>query len=192
VIGGDSTLILAADAANQVILADGQGNKRFHWDGTNVILGGPATVPDEAYGVVWDGSLQVPTKNSVYDKIEALVVAIAAKLTGAVIDSSDALIPTLNAPWINYGSGFGGARYYKDACGVVHIEGMIQATPGSPVTGVTIFTLLTGYRPPDTLLFVTGNGGGSGRFDIDSLGNVIMQSGNTAFTSLSGISFIPA
>lgn len=30
------------------------------------------TVPDEAYGSGWNGSLEVPTKNAVYDKIETL------------------------------------------------------------------------------------------------------------------------
>src|SRR3546814_3974459 len=30
---------------------------------------------------------------------------IAGKLTGAPIDSGDALIPSLNSPWINYGGG---------------------------------------------------------------------------------------
>lgn len=30
------------------------------------------SVPDEAYGVAWNGSLEVPTKNAVYDKIEAI------------------------------------------------------------------------------------------------------------------------
>lgn len=29
-------------------------------------------VPDEAYGVGWNGSVEVPTKNAVYDKIETL------------------------------------------------------------------------------------------------------------------------
>jgi hypothetical protein len=107
-------------------------------------------------------------------------------------DSGDALIPTLNSPWINYGGGFGGARYFKDATGVVHIEGLIQAASGSPTSGVTLFTLLAGYRPADTLMFCTYNGGGAGRIDVNSAGEVIMQSGNTVFTSLSGISFIPA
>jgi len=32
----------------------------------------PITVPDEAYGASWDGSLQVPTKNALWDKIETL------------------------------------------------------------------------------------------------------------------------
>jgi hypothetical protein len=31
------------------------------------------TVPDEVYGVAWDGSLEVPTKNALFDKIQTLV-----------------------------------------------------------------------------------------------------------------------
>lgn len=30
------------------------------------------SVPDEAYGVSWNGSLEVPTKNALYDKIETI------------------------------------------------------------------------------------------------------------------------
>lgn len=33
---------------------------------------GDLTVADEAYGAGWDGSLEVPTKNAVYDQIEAV------------------------------------------------------------------------------------------------------------------------
>lgn len=36
---------------------------------------GDLLVPDEAYGSGWDGSTEVPTKNSLYDKIEAIVLA---------------------------------------------------------------------------------------------------------------------
>jgi len=31
------------------------------------------SVPDEAYGASWDGSLEIPTKNALYDKIETIV-----------------------------------------------------------------------------------------------------------------------
>jgi hypothetical protein len=31
------------------------------------------SVPDEAYGVGWNGSMEVPTKNALYDKIETIV-----------------------------------------------------------------------------------------------------------------------
>lgn len=40
-------------------------------DGT-VSFGGEVSVPDEAYGVSWNGSLEVPTKNAIYDKIETI------------------------------------------------------------------------------------------------------------------------
>lgn len=140
------------------------------------------SIANDAYNATtWNGSTLVPTKDAIRDKFESLPIT-----------SANAQIPAINAPWINYGGGFGGARYYKDAAGIVHIEGLIQAAPGNPTSGVTLFTLLAGYRPPDTLMFVTYNGGGAGRIDVDSAGNVVMQSGNTAFTSLSGISFIPA
>jgi len=33
---------------------------------------GDLSVPDEAYGATWGGSLEVPTKNAIYDKIEAI------------------------------------------------------------------------------------------------------------------------
>ena len=33
---------------------------------------GGISVPDETYGVAWNGSLEVPTKNALYDKIETL------------------------------------------------------------------------------------------------------------------------
>lgn len=36
------------------------------------------SVPDEAYGVSWDGSFEVPTKNAVYDKIETIIAGVAA------------------------------------------------------------------------------------------------------------------
>jgi hypothetical protein len=35
-------------------------------------------VPDEVYGAGWNGSLEVPTKNAVYDKIEALIAGAGA------------------------------------------------------------------------------------------------------------------
>lgn len=34
------------------------------------------SVPDEAYGAPWNGSMEVPTKNAVYDKIETVVAGI--------------------------------------------------------------------------------------------------------------------
>ena len=39
---------------------------------TNTLATGIVTVSDEAYGAGWNGSLQVPTKNAIYDKIETI------------------------------------------------------------------------------------------------------------------------
>ena len=38
----------------------------------SVVTSGSLTVADEAYGSGWNGSLEVPTKNALYDKIETL------------------------------------------------------------------------------------------------------------------------
>lgn len=53
-----------------------------------VTFTGPVVVPDAVYGGGWNGSAEVPTKNAVYDKIEAVIAAI----------------PTLPAFYYNYGS----------------------------------------------------------------------------------------
>lgn len=39
---------------------------------TLTLAGADLLVPDEAYGVAWNGSLEVPTKNALYDKIETI------------------------------------------------------------------------------------------------------------------------
>ncbi len=39
---------------------------------TGDTMTGDLIVPDEAYGSSWNGSLEVPTKNAVYDKVESL------------------------------------------------------------------------------------------------------------------------
>ena len=44
----------------------------------------PLTVPEEAYGAGWNANLSVPTKNAVYDKIEAVVATIPAPVTSIV------------------------------------------------------------------------------------------------------------
>ena len=59
---------------------------------------GDIEVPDEAYGAGWNGSLEVPTKNALYDKIETLgggsgitrtVVTTAGSITMGATASTD-------------------------------------------------------------------------------------------------------
>lgn len=54
------------------------------------------TVADEAYGAGWNGSLEVPTKNAVYDQVE-LKENLSNKSTDTSLGSSNTLYPTQNA-----------------------------------------------------------------------------------------------
>ncbi len=49
---------------------------------TGTTFTGDVTVPDEVYGVGWNGSLEVPTNNAIYDKIEGLS-SVYAPVLGA-------------------------------------------------------------------------------------------------------------
>lgn len=131
----------------------------------------------------------------VVKEIVALCNSIFTSLTTSITASFTATlalrtvrIPTLLSPWINYGGGFGGVNYRRNAVGLVTIEGLMQAPTGTSTSG-TIFTLLDGYRPAAHLMFTCWSGGGAYRVDIMSTGDVVISGGNTAFTSFSGISF---
>lgn len=61
------------------------------------------SVPDEAYGVGWNGSMEVPTKNAVYDKMETIVTGAGGLIsyTGAV-DGSNTVFVFSAEPTILY------------------------------------------------------------------------------------------
>ena len=56
---------------------------------------GGVTVPDEAYGSGWNGSTEVPTKNALYDKIQALGGVTSVGAT-APISSSGGATPNIS------------------------------------------------------------------------------------------------
>lgn len=49
-----------------------EGTNSLTFNGSTLAVTGDVTVTDEAYGVGWNGSTEVPTKNALYDKIETL------------------------------------------------------------------------------------------------------------------------
>jgi hypothetical protein len=55
------------------------------------------------------------------------------------------------AQWGNYGDSFETVRFFRDAAGVVHVEGLTQLN--SAFTPEQIFVLPSGYRPAKTLIF---------------------------------------
>lgn len=70
------------------------------------------TVPDEAYGSGWNASLEVPTKNAIYDKIETIsapLIKHGRVTTGSIGAGSTALV-TLTWP-----AAFADANYTAQA-----------------------------------------------------------------------------
>jgi len=94
--------------------------------------------------------------------------------------------PTLLNGWVNYGSGYAAASYWKDAFGVVHLEGLLAG--GATGVGTGLFQLPVGYRPPARMLFSAGSTT-MGRADVDSIGLVTFHSGSNSFFSIDGIHF---
>jgi hypothetical protein len=86
--------------------------------------------------------------------------------------------PSLVNDWTDTGGGNAVAGYWKDALGIVHIQGMI--TGGSTSTA---FTLPSGYRPPANVSFQGGN-----NIAITSAGVFLIQTGNTN-VPINGLSF---
>jgi hypothetical protein len=66
---GSGDLNIAHSGSGDIVISK-SGSGTILQDGTD--FQEDITVPDEAYGVAWNGSLEVPTKNALYDKIETL------------------------------------------------------------------------------------------------------------------------
>lgn len=87
--------------------------------------------------------------------------------------------------WANFGSGRNDAGYYKDPLGVVHLRGLVK----SGTIGTGIFTLPSGYRPPNIQVHAVASNAAFGYLDISTAGVVRPLVGNTAWVSLDGITF---
>ncbi len=111
------------------------------------LFGGDVTVPDEAYGAGWDASLEVPTKNAVYDKIQTLSGGITwSEVTGtsqtAAVDNgyitNNAGLVTVTLPDTAavgkivqvVGAGAGGWKIAQNASEVIHF-GNLDTTTGT-------------------------------------------------------------
>jgi hypothetical protein len=61
--------------------------------------------------------------------------------------------PAFQNGWVNFGSGWSFAGFFKDSFGVVHLQGTIK----SGTAGSAAFTLPAGYRPAQNLFMPVGN-----------------------------------
>lgn len=93
--------------------------------------------------------------------------------------------PTLLNSWVNNGSGWAAAGYYKDAFGFVHLKGLVK----SGTVGAAIFTLPSGYRPAENETFAVQSNTAFGYCNVGSDGNVGASGGSNVNFSLSGIVF---
>ena len=107
-----------------------------------------------------------------------------------ITDSFATFTPaTMQNGWIRYDTEYRTPGYYKDAMGVVHLQGLIK---GGTILA-SAFTLPEGFRPSARSIFttLTGANNTAGRIDILSNGQVVPQTGvNNAWVTLEGIQFL--
>ena len=94
------------------------------------------------------------------------------------------IAPTFQNSWVNYGSPFQTAGYYKKD-NRVYLRGLVK----NGTVGQSIFTLPVNYRPTATEIFSVNSIAAFGSVYIASNGQVLANNGNNGWFSLDGISF---
>lgn len=97
--------------------------------------------------------------------------------------------------WVTYSSVFASPAYTKTRAGIVVVKGLIKkAGAATVVTSQTAAILPPGYRPAGgRLLFgSTSSPDVTARVDVDTSGNIIINNGNTGWTSLDTVRFAAA
>ncbi len=109
---------------------------------------------------------------------------VTVETTGFVTFAIGITIPAPTAPtllnsWVNAGGANMVAGYWKDAYGVVHLQGFVQ----SGTVASIIFTLPTGYRPTAKIFFYSNDG-----ITVEANGDVT-SAGPTGSHILDGFTF---
>jgi len=121
-----------------------------------------------------------------HDQAATFAGTVTVNTAGSSIAQESWIAPTLLNSWVNYGSAFSIAGYYKDSNGIVHLRGLVKN--GSNTT--VIFQLPAGYRPEyRTLNAVVTDSNAIGRVDVLANGNVHGDNVSSGWCSLDDISF---
>lgn len=115
----------------------------------------------------------------------ASVFASSPALVTPTITLESVTAPTLLNSWVDYGGALLVSGYYKDAFGIVHLQGTIK----SGTIGLSAFTLPAGYRPSAGLNFSVDSNGAFGELAVLANGNVVPSVGSNAYVALDGITF---
>lgn len=103
--------------------------------------------------------------------------------------------PAFVNSWVNHGTWGTSARFYKDALGTVHIEGLVKSGGvGTSVAAGQIFVLPMGYRPgplvaATSLIFPTVANDAFAQVRVFDSGEVVAWVGSNVWFSLDAISF---
>ena len=113
------------------------------------------------------------------------------------ITNHDIIKPTLLNNWLPFDNVFDRTlKIWKDAMGVVHLEGIVKCSGNIPST---ICKLPEGYRPQYSRNFAVDSGGKFGRVAIvgnnshspeSDSGNIVLAVGDNAYACLDGINFL--
>jgi hypothetical protein len=96
---------------------------------------GDVTVADEAYGVGWNSSLEVPTKNALYDKIETLGAGgVPTTITVADTTDTTAFVALFESATGDLGPKTDAGLTYNATTGVLTAIGLVGPVTGN-VTG---------------------------------------------------------
>lgn len=128
-------------------------------------------VPDEVYGAGWNASLEVPTKNALYDKIETLGAA-----SSGTINVSEDGVAVVSADTINFTTGLKATT--TGAKVVVSGDMATTTSPGIASFDTTYFTIGSSFGGV-SLKTVPVNTGGTG---LTSVSNDAVLVGNNAGT----------
>lgn len=131
-------------------------------------------VPDEAYGVGWNGSLEVPTKNAVYDKIQTIPVGDVVGPASAT-DNAVALFDTTTGKLIQnsdltYDSTTG---TIARSTSIIQINGNIIITPGG-----SSYTRLDGNNVYVNTNLYVGNSSTSATILSNGNFDLVLKTGN--------------
>lgn len=105
----------------------------------------------------------------------------------AAANTHDWKTPQMLNSWVHYGAGYPTPQFAKRPDGIVVLKGLIR----SGTVGAICFILPEGYRPDHRLLLVNvTNDVTAGRVDIESNGQVSIQTGSNNWFSLDGLMFV--